>query len=190
MHVDSEHKAFKKLRRDRFGVKMMFASFLLIGGMLFAASLMAYLDPDATIKVNDVPTNSPKAKLQAVIFSSFFVLMGIAGLLTPKRLLNRMLIARASLISSAGENLLQKQYRLMSDHPVAFCSFFAFFILIGIGGDFLEKIIDGESISSVISEFLFVLGFGTAFFYFSFKFMAWMMLKMLGQSLRADQRDT
>lgn len=186
----SEHQEFKKLRRDRFGVKMISASFLLIGSMLFATFLMAYLDPDATIKVNDVPTTSPKAKLQAVIFSSFFVLMGIAGLLLPKRLLNRMLIARASLMLSTGENLLQKQYRLMSDHPVPFCSFFAIFMLIAIGGDFFEKIIDGESISSVIPEFLFVLGFGTASFYFGFKFSAWIMLKMRGHSLRGNQRDS
>ncbi len=188
--MDSEHREFKKLKRDRFGVKMIAGSFLIVGGLLLVTFLMAYLDPDATIKVNDVPTTSPKAKLQAVIFSSFFVLMGIAGLLLPKRLLNRMLIARASLMPSTGENLLQKQYRLMNDHPVAFCSFFAIFMLIAIGGNFFEKIVDGESISSVIPEFLFVLGFGTAFFYFGFKFMAWIMLKMGGHSLRGNQRDS
>jgi hypothetical protein len=69
--VDSEHKEFKELRRDRFGVKMISASFLLVGGILFATFLVAYLDPDATMKVNDVPTTSPKAKLQAVIFFIF-----------------------------------------------------------------------------------------------------------------------
>jgi hypothetical protein len=190
MLVDPEHKEFKRLKRERRGVKMMSASFLIIGGMLFVTFLLAYLDPDATINVNDVPTTSSKAKLQAVIFSSFFVLVGVAGLLLPKRPLNRMLIARASLMPSTGENLLQKQYRLMSDHPVIFCSFFAVFMLFATSRDFLEKIDGGESFSSAIPEFLFVLGFGTAFFYFGFKFMAWMMLKMGGHSLRGSQSDS
>lgn len=169
---------------------MIAGSFLLIGGMLLAFFLLAYLDPDATIVVNDVPTNSPGAKLQAVIFSSFFVLIGVAGLLLPKSLLNRMLIAHASLMQSTGESLLQKQYRLMRDHPVVFCSIFAVFMLFATGKEFYIDVREGERVSSVLPEFLLVLTFGTAFFYFFFRFSAWFMLKMGGHSIEGNRRDS
>jgi hypothetical protein len=187
--VNSEHKEFKKLKRGRFGIKTTSVVFLVIGGMMFAVFLMAYLDPEATINVNGEPTTSPKAKLQALVFTSFFVLIGVAGLLAPKNLLNRMIVARESFMPSSVENLLQKQYRLMNDHPLVICSLFAIFMLFATGRDFLRKVDDGEKISAILPEFLFVFGFGVAFFYFGFKLMVWIMLKMGGYEIRPERND-
>lgn len=185
--MNTTHKVFKKLRRDRFGVRISCLSFLLIGGVLFTMSLLSWLDPEATIVVNNEPTNSPTAKLQAIILTSFSTLVGLVGLMLPKRLLNRILIARASLFSSTGESLTQKQYRWFCDYPVAVSGFFALFMLVATGGNMIEKIASGNSISSLLPEFLIIVGIGTAFFYFFFRFAIWMSLKFSGQSLRVDR---
>jgi hypothetical protein len=187
--MDSEHREFKKLKRDRFGVKMIAGSFLIVGSLLFVTFLMAYLDPEATIKVNDVPTTSPKAKLQGVLFSSVFVLLGVAGLLLPERLLNRMLIARTSLMSTVGENFLQKIYRLLSEYPFRSCAVFAAFTTFAFGRHFYEKLVGTDDKSSVVLEFIFVLGFATTFYYFGSKFVLWFVLKAGGFGLRGNQHD-
>jgi hypothetical protein len=187
--MDSEHREFKKLKRGRFGVKIIAGSFLITGGLLFAIFLMAYLDPEVTIKVNDVPTNSPNAKFQAVLFSSVFVLLGIAGLLLPKRLLNRMLIARTSLMSTGGENFFQKLYRLLNEYPIRSCIFFAAFTAFAFGRHFYEKFAGSDDGLSIVLEFVFLLGFATTFYYFGSKFILWFVLKAGGFGLSGNKTD-
>ena len=187
--MGSEHREFKKLKRDRFGVKMIAGSFLIVGGLLFVTFLMAYLDPEATIKVNDVPTTSPKAKLQGVLFSSVFVLLGIAGLFLPKRLLNRMLIARTSLMSTGGENFFQKIYRLLGEYPFRSCVVFAAFSTFAFGRHFYGELVESNEKLPVILEFIFVLCVATTFYYFGSRFVLWFVLKAGGFGLRGNQTD-
>ena len=187
--MDSMHREFKKLERDRFGIRMIAGSFLIVGGLIFVTFLMAYLDPEATIKVNDIPTTSPTAKLQGVLFSSVFVLLGVAGLLLPKHLLNRMLIARTSLMSPGGENLFQKFYRLLGEYPLRSCVAFAAFSTFAFGGHFYDEFIGSDEKLPVVREFAFVIGFATAAYYFGSRFVLWFVLKAGGFGLRGKGRD-
>jgi hypothetical protein len=60
------------------------------------------LDPEGTITYNGVPTNEYSAKLDAVIFVSLFVVMGLLAALSPKRWLNKLFVAKMSLKSAIG----------------------------------------------------------------------------------------
>ena len=87
--------------------------FILVGGFLLLNFSMLLLDPESTITVNGVVTSAFTPKLQAVIFTASFTLIGIVLLFVPKSVLNKLFIWDQSLISTFTLKLKRKSIKLL-----------------------------------------------------------------------------
>ncbi|WP_371185490.1 hypothetical protein [Thalassotalea maritima] len=90
----------KAMRRFRKGMRFTGMWFVIIGGFMFYQFLGFYLDPDASIVYNGVPTNDESIKFNALIFVSFFVIMGLFFTFASSKILNKLFILKMSLKSA------------------------------------------------------------------------------------------
>ena len=89
-------KQLKKMKRFRGMFRFIGIIFCLVGGMLLISFVPLLFEPKATILVNGVPTADFSQKLDAVIFISAFVIVGLASLFSPSRYLNKLFVWRQS----------------------------------------------------------------------------------------------
>lgn len=148
---------------------MMGGWFALIGGFFLVNMLMIYFDPEATIVVNDVPTTSPQAKLRAIFLSSFFLLIGLATLLLPKRMMNRIIIAQESMLPSKEESFTQKLYRVLRDRPLKSYMVIVVIALLLFGIELIQNCGNEDRSISLYVLAIFI-GFASYFIYFFFRF--------------------
>ena len=90
----------KQMKRFRLGVRFVGAMFCLVSGVLLSAFIPTLFDPNSTIVYNGVRTSDYAPKLQAVIFTISFVVVGLAALVTPSKFINRLFVMRQSLKAS------------------------------------------------------------------------------------------
>ncbi|MBC3765694.1 hypothetical protein [Neptunicella marina] len=92
----------KAMRRFRKGSRFVGIWFVLIGGFMFYQFLGIYLNPEATILYNGVPTSDESIKLNALIFISLFVVLGVFFTLAPSKILNKLFVLKLSFKSAFG----------------------------------------------------------------------------------------
>jgi hypothetical protein len=92
-------------------------------------------------------------------------------------------------MSTGGENLFQRIYRLLGEYPFRSCVVFAAFSTFAFGRHFYGEFVESSDKLPVILEFIFVLGFATMFYYFGSRLILWFVLKAGGFGLRGNRPD-
>jgi len=90
----------KKMKRFRKSFRFIGVMFILVGGFLLFNFSLLLLDPESTITVNGVVTSDFNPKLQAVIFLTSFVFIGIFALFGPSSFFNKLFVWQQSLLSA------------------------------------------------------------------------------------------
>lgn len=86
----------KKMKRHRRLYRLMGFTWAVVGIFLLAGFLPLLFDPSSTINYNGAPTSDIGPKVSAVVFASAFVVAGLAFLLIPARMLDRLFVWRQS----------------------------------------------------------------------------------------------
>ena len=89
------NRAFRKLKRKRFGYRFIGWWFLIQGLIMSIIFANLMLDPDGVITYNGVKTTAFDVKRNAFLFVSIFPIVGLAVILISKRRLNKLLIWQA-----------------------------------------------------------------------------------------------
>jgi uncharacterized membrane protein len=89
------HRVFKRLRKKRFGYRLIGWWLFFCGFILLYSSVSLLLDPESEILLNGVPTKSMEVKRNAVLFTIIFPIIGGLLAFIPKRRLNKLLIWQA-----------------------------------------------------------------------------------------------
>jgi hypothetical protein len=74
----------------RRGYRIIGWWFIAIGGFMLLITLRLYMDPNGEITYNGVATTSPDLKLNAVLFTSMFPIIGAVLAFLPKRLFRKL----------------------------------------------------------------------------------------------------
>lgn len=90
-----KHRVFGKLRKKRFGYRLVGWWFIAIGGFLCFTFGNLMLDPEGVINYNGVDTTSYEIKRNAFLFTAMFPIIGAIVAFFPKRRLTKLLIWQA-----------------------------------------------------------------------------------------------
>ena len=86
----TRNKVFRRFRNMRRGYRMMGWWFVAIGGFMLLMTLRLYMDPAGEITYNGVATTSPELKLNAVLFTAIFPIVGAVLAFLPNRAFRRL----------------------------------------------------------------------------------------------------
>jgi hypothetical protein len=90
----------KRMKRHRGLYRFMGFTWVLVGSLLLVGFLPLVFDASSTIEYNGVLTTDIGPKISAAVFSAAFVAAGLAFLLVPARMLDRLFLWRQSAWSS------------------------------------------------------------------------------------------
>jgi hypothetical protein len=144
------------------------------------------MDPAGEITYNGVPTTSPELKLNAVMFTAFFPLVGVLFALLPSRAYRRLfrfqLRSCPFLAGSNTAGICLGVYRFLDRHPVrAGLGFVVIFSFVAVPG-FVGELDRGRQVEELVPIYLAMYFLLSLFFVYGFKFMCWFMLRSQGVS--------
>jgi hypothetical protein len=90
------------MNRFRAGMRFVGWWFIILGGSIIYQFTMLLLDPETTITHNGAPTSEYSVKLNAVVFISLFVVIGLFAACSPKRWLSKLFAILMGLKSAVG----------------------------------------------------------------------------------------